>query len=132
MDAAGLIINELNAPFWAAAAEGRLVVPHCVVLNRPFWPPSPSSPFVTVGEVAWRAIDPVGTLNSLVRFHRGFQKPFADRLPYAVGLVALADGALRLQAHLPNPDALSVGDQVRFGFGRLFGSATALPVLFPA
>lgn len=128
------IRNLLNEPFWAAAAEGRLVLPVCVSRNRHFWPPSPFSPFLTGGDVAWRDADPTGLLVSMVTYHRAFQRPLKERVPYAIGLVELADG-VRLLAHVPlqgTDDPLTTGDRVAVYFASLKAGGEPVPHLRPA
>ena len=125
------VVNTLNAPFWDAAADGRFVLPHCTATGRAFWPPSPASPFVTGSAVAWRAVEPVGTLAAIAVYRRGFQKAFAHRMPYAVGLIALDCGA-RIQAHISNPDAPNAprrGARVRIAFERLADGGPPVPVV---
>ena len=119
-------INSLSQPFWDAAREDRLLLPRCVATGRLYWPPSPTSPFVTAGQVEWRELEPVGTLLSTVTYRRAFQQRFADRLPYGIALVQLA--GVRLQAHVPDPDrAPAAGARVRLGFRALADDAP--PVL---
>ena len=67
-------ITDLNRPFWDAAARGELVLPHCIKSGKPFWPPSPLSPFVNRGDVEWRSVAPCAVLHSLVIYRRVFQK----------------------------------------------------------
>ena len=127
--AAGLtpIVNDLSRPFWTAAAEGRFVLPHCVATDRPFWPPSPASPFRTAGAVDWRAAEAAGTLLSLVVYRRAFQRELASALPYGIGLVEVAPD-VRLHAHVARPDdVLAAGARVLLGFRPLV--AQGMPVL---
>ncbi|WP_156679272.1 Zn-ribbon domain-containing OB-fold protein [Sphingomonas profundi] len=117
-DALGPIVNSLSEPFYAAGADDRLVLPHCVTTDRPFWPPSPSSPFVTAGPVEWRQVDPTGEVRAIVTFARVFQQALADRMPFAIALVELA-GGVRLHAHAADPQSLAAGDRARLTFVRL-------------
>src|SRR5262245_3629343 len=115
------IINELNAPFWAAAKQGRLVLPYCLETQRCFWPPSPLSPFVNGGAVAWQESAGEGTLRGLVVYRRVFQKAFQERLPYGIGLVQLDEGP-RLQAFVADPEragAPRAGDRVILRFAHV-------------
>ena len=121
------VVNDLSRPFWAAAGEGRLVLPHCVATDRPFWPPSPASPFQTAGAVDWRDVDAAGTLLGLVVYRRPFQGELASALPYGIGLVEVAPD-VRLLAHVARPDdGLAAGAGVRLGFRPLV--AQGMPVL---
>jgi uncharacterized OB-fold protein len=120
------IANALSQPFWDAAAAGRLCLPFCTTTGRFFWPPSPSSPFATGGEVSWRDTPPEGVVRSLVVYRRAFQQALADRLPYGIALVEVAPG-VRLLAHVPDPGAAAAGDRVRLAFRPLRDGE--LPVL---
>ena len=124
------IVNTLNAPFWHAAAEDRLVLPHCKVTGRAFWPPSPLSPFVTGGSVEWRAVAPTGTVVAAAIYRRGFHPAFKALMPYAIGLVELDCGP-RLQAHIADPDATDAprsGDRVRIRFGVIVEGGENVPI----
>lgn len=125
------VINDLSRPFWEAAADGRLQLPWCTATGRPFWPPAPTSPFAAGGAVEWREIAPEGVLLSRVTYRRAFQKAFAGRLPYAVGLVEIAPD-VRLQAHLSDPDGPETpqaGDRVLLGFEVLVADMIPVPVI---
>lgn len=115
------IVNTLNAPFWHAAAEDRLVLPFCVATGRAFWPPSSISPFVTGGMTEWRAAEPLGTVVAMAIYRRGFHPAFAGLMPYAVGLIELDCGP-RLQAYIAHPDAADAvrpGARARLRFARI-------------
>ncbi len=122
------IVNALNAPFWAAAQRGELVLPHCVDTGRAFWPPSPISPFAG-GDVDWRAADPRGVVRALAVYRRPFQKAFEPLMPYGVALVELRGGP-RLMAHVSDPDgdAPRVGDAVVIAFQAVLADAPPIPV----
>jgi len=102
-ESADPIINDLNRPFWDGAAEGRLMLPHCVETGTPFWPPSPVSPFAGGREVDWRTADPRGTVLARTVYRRAFQRAFAHLLPYGIAMVGL-DGGPRLLVHIEAPD----------------------------
>jgi uncharacterized OB-fold protein len=98
------IVNDLNRPFWDGAEAGRLMLPHCVATGQAFWPPSPISPYPAGRAVEWREVAGQGTVLASVVCRRGFQKAFADLLPYGIAMIALDCGP-RLQAHVEAPDA---------------------------
>lgn len=124
------LINELNAPFWAAAEEGRLLLPVCVASDRCFWPPSPVSPFVTSGAVGWRDSAGEGVLLGAVVYRRVFQKAFEAVVPYGVGLVELDEGP-RLQAYVGDPDSLACrpGERVVIAFERIIAGGPRVPTI---
>jgi uncharacterized OB-fold protein len=125
------VMTELNAPFWAAAAEGRLLLPQCVTTGRAFWPPSPISPFVSGGAMAWSPARGEGVLRAMVIYRRVFQKAFEPLLPYGVGLLELDEGP-RLSAFIRSPDgedAPKPGDRVRLSFVELLSDGPKVPAL---
>jgi len=131
METVEAITNSLWAPFHDGAAADRLMLPHCVETDRAFWPPSPTSPYVTHGAMDWRAVEGRGVLVARVTYRRGFQKAFADLLPYGVALVEF-QGGVRLQAHISAPDAQDgpiAGAAVRVGFRSLIEGAHPVLVL---
>lgn len=125
------IVNSLSRPFWDAAEEGRLVLPFCTATATAFWPPSPSSPFARGAAVEWRETPAEGTLLSRVTYRRAFQQAFADRLPYAVGLVEVLPG-VRLKAHLFDPDDAAsprAGDRVSLAFRPVAEGGPPVPMI---
>jgi uncharacterized OB-fold protein len=112
------VVNDLSRPFWHAAAEGRLDVPHCAETGRAFWPPAPTSPFRTAGPVEWHAIEAAGTLLSLAVYRRAFQAALAAQLPYGIALIEVLPG-VRLLAHVEHPDiSPQPGTRVKLSFRR--------------
>jgi uncharacterized protein len=97
------VVNDLSRPYWNGAAEGRLVLPHCVETGQPFWPPAPASPFRTAGAIEWREIKAAGVLLSLVVYRRAFQAALVAQLPYGVALIEVSPN-VRLMAHVRDPD----------------------------
>ncbi len=128
------IVNDLNRPFWAAASEGRLMLPHCVATGAAFWPPSAISPFASGREATWGEVEPEGLVLAIVVYRRTFQKAFADLLPYGIAMVALDCGP-RLQVHVEHPDdpgAPVAGSRVRLEFSALLADGPRLLVARPA
>ncbi|MBN8605560.1 MAG: OB-fold domain-containing protein [Caulobacterales bacterium] len=123
------IINDLNAPFWAGAREGKLVLPYCVATQRPFWPPSPMSPWAEHAAIGWREAPARGVVRAMGVYRRVFLKAFEPLAPYAIALVELAEN-VRLHAHVADAhgaNAPKVGDAVRLHFRVLIESGQ--PVL---
>lgn len=119
------VVNDLNRPFWEGAARNELRLPHCAGTGRPFWPPSPTSPF-DGGAVSWRGVPAEGLLTTTVTYARVFQQALAANMPYAVAQVEL-DGGVRLLAHVRDPQAVRPGDKVGLSFAPLVEGA--MPVL---
>lgn len=112
------IVNDLNAPFWAAARAGELKLPYCVRTGRAFWPPSPLSPYAEDAEVEWRRVARRGVVRALCIYRRVFLKAFEPLAPFGIALVETENG-VRLQAHVSKPlgeRPLQAGDAVMLGF----------------
>jgi uncharacterized OB-fold protein len=124
------LINRLNAPFWAGAEDGRLMLPYCTATSRAFWPPSPISPFAEGGAVEWREVEPVGEVKATAAYRRVFHQAFAPLMPFAIALVEL-DAGPRLQAHVPRADdagAPKAGDRVTLVFRRILPDGPPVPI----
>lgn len=77
--------------FWQAAARRELAVPCCRGCSRYVWYPRESCPDCGGRDISYRAVSGRGTLFSWALVERALWKPFADRVPYVTGLVALAE-----------------------------------------
>ena len=104
--------------FWEGAREGRLVLPYCTETQRPFWPPSPVSPWSEHAAVDWREWPARGGVRAIGVYRRVFVKAFEPLAPFAVALIEVAENA-RLQAHMGDADGANfpkVGDTVTMRF----------------
>ena len=81
----------VDSPFWAAAAEGRLVVQHCRDCGtRQFYP---RALCVTCGEdPEWEDVSGRGVLHTFTIIRQNGAEPFKDELPYVVGIIELDEG----------------------------------------
>lgn len=86
------VSEPLTAPFWAATAEGKLVVQKCAECGYLRWPPGPSCPQCQTAGGIWTQVQPTGTLWSVATYHRALDPAFAGQVPYSVALVELDDG----------------------------------------
>jgi len=102
-----------NAPFWAACRRHELALPFCEACGKAHLPASPVCPFCFSDRLAWRAASGYGTISSWVTIHKAWFPSLADKLPYSVVLVELAEGP-RLIASLVDQGAITpaVGDAV--------------------
>ncbi len=87
---------DLNDPamarFFAATAEGRLVVQRCPACGYLRWPPGPMCPQCQTISDEWVDVAPAGTLYSYATYRRAMNPALADEVPYVVGLIELDDG----------------------------------------
>lgn len=79
-------------PFWAAVQERRLVVPRCDACGTLTFPPTIACPACGADAFTWTAVSGRGRVYSFVVYHRVYHPAFADRVPYAVGVIELEEG----------------------------------------
>lgn len=91
----GLIAPELDpdgAPWWAAVAEGRFVLPRCRACGAASFPPAPTCPHCGAGGLELHPASGRGTVYSWVVVHRALDPAFAADVPYTVLAVDLDEG----------------------------------------
>ena len=105
----------LIAPFWDAAAEGRLVLPACSQCGEWQWYPVEGQACHPEATREWRDVAHTGTVFTHTRVERGFL-PSGNETPYVLALVEL-DGVVgpRLVTAIvgEGSDTLAIGDRVR-------------------
>jgi len=105
--------------FWDGARAGELRIPRCHACGAWIWYPRPTCPACKSPDVAWTATSGRGTLYSFAVVRRALWEPYAPFVPYATGLVALAeDPAVRIVTRFVDcdVDALRVDAPVRAVF----------------
>jgi len=115
--------NPETAPFWAAAAEGRLALRWCRDCARHHYYPRSICPLCLGEQTEWRTASGGGRIHAWSVMRRA-------PVPYAVAYVELDEGPLML-TNIVNCDldALRVGQRVRLTFEPFAGGA--LPVFEP-
>ena len=105
----------LVAPFWEAAAQGRLVLPACSECGQWQWYPVEGQACHPDATRVWRDVAHVGTVFTHTRVERGFL-PSGGEPPYTLALVEL-DGVVgpRLVTVIvgEGSDAVAIGDRVK-------------------
>lgn len=90
MTADTLTADSLTAPFWAAAAERRLVRQVCDVCRRSTFTPRIACPHCQSEALGWTQSSGLGTVHSHSVVHRS---PTGDReTPYVVAIIDLDEG----------------------------------------
>lgn len=122
----------IGAPFWQAAADGRLVVPLCTGCDRRFYVPEPVCPHCLSS--AWTYVDSpgTGTIYSYSVVSRGPSAEFAAS--YVLAAVDLDDGWTMLTNIVGcSPAELVSGLRVRvlFESRSLGGTDVVVPVFTP-
>ena len=123
--------TDLTAPFWDAAAQGRLVAQYCLGCERLRHYPRPMCPHCHGTESGWRELSGRGEIYSYTVAHQAFHPYWADRVPYVVATLELEEG-IRMVSELPtlSPERAEIGLAVEVGFEPL-GEDLTLPVFRP-
>ncbi|MEQ8652706.1 MAG: zinc ribbon domain-containing protein [Kiloniellales bacterium] len=103
----------LSAPFWQAAAEGKLLIQHCGACDRAVFYPRPLCPHCWADALAWRQASGQGRLASFSEVWKPGHPGWLPVAPFVVGLVGLDEGATML-SHILCSSAPKVGAAVRF------------------
>jgi uncharacterized OB-fold protein len=100
--------SEVTAGFWAATARGELAIQRCTACSRFQHPPRAVCAACGGTDLAFASVSGRGTLYSHTVVERAFLPELRLVVPYAIGLVDLAEGP-RLMAGLRiDPDALAI------------------------
>lgn len=91
-------VSSFTRPFWDALGEGRLITTGCQDCGRLTFPPKPVCKGCWSRNMAWRDVEPHGTLYSFTRVHVVPRAFLADSL-YDIGIVDLSSG-VRLMCRL--------------------------------
>ncbi|GAT07475.1 OB-fold domain-containing protein [Mycolicibacterium novocastrense] len=102
--------SAVSAPFWAATEKHRLVMQRCDACRRLVWYPRHVCPHCGGLALQWEQLSGQGVVHAVSVHHRAAHPAFADRVPYSVVLVDLAEGA-RIMSNVFGPPP-SVGDEV--------------------
>ena len=101
-----------DAPFWEAAAAGRLVLPRCRSCGTFIWYPRSFCPQCHTWGVEWVPATGRGTVYSFTVSHRGMG-PWAEHAPYVIAYVELEEGPRVLTNIVgADPDEVRIGDPV--------------------
>jgi len=107
-------VRNAGRMFWEQAAEGRLVLPHCVPCNRAFWYPRWHCPHCGSAEVEWRTASGHGSVHTFTVVRRSEHPDFRGRVPYVVAMIDL-DERVRIMSNVIGcaPEAVTIGMRVR-------------------
>jgi uncharacterized protein len=124
-------MTELTAPYWAAAREGRLVVQECQACRQVWHPPLHRCPHCHSAGLGWRAVSGDGTVYTYTVVRHPTHFAFADKTPYVLAIVELAEGPRLVSAVTGcEPGQVRVGLPVRVVF-REVAAGTTLPYFEP-
>ena len=104
------------AYFTDALGEARLELPRCTDCGRLSWYPKPRCPHCMSAALDWERLSGHGTVYSYTVNRRGYGE-YADKSPYVIAYVELAEGP-RVLAHVDtDPESVRIGAPVRLATG---------------
>src|SRR4051794_33420648 len=109
----------LTAPYWAAAADGKLVIQRCRACRRWVHFPRPRCPRCGGAELAFEPVSGQGRVETFSVIHRPFVAGFEADAPYVVAWVALPEQeGLRTLGNVTGcaPDEVTIGMPVEVWF----------------
>ena len=126
-------ITDENRPFWDATRAGRLVMQRCESCGHVRYPISAVCPRCLGPAAEWIQLSGRGSVLSFVIFQRAYNPAWADRVPYNVALVQLAEGPRMFSnvVGIPN-EAVAVGMPVSVVFESVPGTDVVLPRFAPS
>jgi uncharacterized OB-fold protein len=110
-------ITEETAPFWTAAAEGRLLVEHCDACGADSFPPRGMCRSCRSRDIGWVEVTGQGTVYSFTVNHQRWLPDL--EVPYAVVLIEFADHpGVRVAGRIRGvaPGDVRIGMTVAVGF----------------
>ena len=120
--------DPISAPYWEAAHQGILRVPRCEDCGHMHMYPRSICPFCGSARLSWTNASGLGELHSFTVVHRAPSPAFADKVPYAVAIVALDEGPLLMSNIVGTaPSELKIGQKLRVKFEQV-SAEISLPV----
>ncbi|CUW29580.1 Zn-ribbon domain-containing OB-fold protein [Streptomyces reticuli] len=109
--------DAFTRPYWAAAAEGRLLIRRCAACGRAHHYPREFCPHCWSEEVTWEEASGRATLYTWSAVHRNDLPPFRARVPYLAAVVDLAEGPRMMTELVDCPErAVRAGMPLRVAF----------------
>jgi uncharacterized protein len=96
-------ITPVNKPWWDGLADGVLLYQACSCGHK-WLPPRAECPVCLGPQWRWQPASGRATLVSWTVFHVAYHEAFAQRLPYNVCVVELAEGPRLISNVLGSPD----------------------------
>jgi uncharacterized OB-fold protein len=123
-------VNTDTEEFWAATADGRLLLRRCSACGKAMWYPRPICPSCHSVETVWEEASGLGRIYSFTIIRRP-SGAYAEAGPYVFAYVELEEGPRMLTNIVDcDPMTLSVDQEVEVVFHKT-GEAMALPRFRP-
>ncbi len=125
-------LDDASAPYFEGLGAGRLMVMRCIACGAYRYPSRDRCDVCWSTETEWVEASGRATLHSWVIFHQVYHPGFADRVPYNVAVVELAEGP-RITTNVAGVenDALRAGMPLQVTFETV-AEGVALPKFTPA
>lgn len=110
-----IMTNVWTEPFWAAAAERRLIVPRCAACGEFRFPPTPFCPSCSSQHIEWVDHDGTGTIYSFTVVRHAVIPDVRAALPFVAAVVELsATGGCRIVGDVVGvePEGVRIGQGV--------------------
>jgi uncharacterized OB-fold protein len=106
-----------NEEFWAATAQGKLLLRRCDDCGTTIWYPRPFCPACGRFNTSWYEASGKGTVYTFTVVHRSGVPGYREAIPYVVAYVELDEGP-RVMTNVVGcePDEVTVGMPVRVVF----------------
>ena len=124
-------LDNVNAAYWKAAREGRLLIQECTSCQHRQWYPRALCT-KCAGEVEWLETEGRGTIYTYTVIRQQGIPAFKAELPYVITMVELEEGPM-IFGSMPgiDPDTVSIGMPVEVYF-RAATDDTGVPYWRPA
>lgn len=125
------IPDEITAPFYDGAREGRLMLQHCPSCNGWSFPVRERCPHCFAAGLQWRQASGRGTLYTFAIMHQVMNPGFAGAVPYNVSQIDLEEG-VRMISNVVGVanDALKIGMKLEAFFEDV-GDGVSVPKFRP-
>jgi uncharacterized OB-fold protein len=126
------IPDEISAPFFDGAREGKLMLQHCTACNEWSFPVRERCPHCFAAKLEWRQASGRGSLYTFTIMHQVMNPAFASAVPYNVSQIDLAEG-VRMTSNIIGigNEALCIGMQLEVVFEAADGDVR-IPKFRPA
>jgi uncharacterized OB-fold protein len=124
--------DEISAPFFDGAREGRLMLQHCAACDGWSFPVRERCPHCFAAKLQWRPSSGRGTLYTFAIMHQVMNPGFASSVPYNVSQIDLEEG-VRMVSNVVEVanDALQIGMKLEVFFDDV-GDNVRIPKFRPA
>ncbi len=108
--------DPVSAPYWQAAAEGRLLIQQCPKCGHKQWYPRALCT-ACAADPAWLECSGRGEIHTFTVVRQYGAKPFRDELPYVIAMVELEEGPMIMGAVTDcDPETVRIGMPVTVYF----------------